>query len=680
MFFTSFFCIFAALNFQISIMKALVIAILMAVPWGLQAQEGRPWEDYLNEVMTAEDAESESWERTYELLCELEQHPLNLNTVSREQLEELPFLSALQIEELMEYRYRYGTMKSLGELRMIRSLGEAPRKLLTYFIYIDETEPQRKNTLGDVFRYGHHELIATMRVPFNQRKGDEEGYLGDPYRHWFRYQFAFDDQVKLGLVGSKDAGEPFFNHQNRYGYDYYSPYLQIKNMGRLETLVLGNYRVSMGMGLVMNNGFSLGKVSMLQNLGRAANTIRAHSSRSDGYLQGAAATLNLGRGLKLTAFASYRGMDATVNKDSTVSSVLDDGYHRTTTEMAKKHNLQMLKTGGSLRLQHRGLYLGMNALYVHLNRELKPNTRVLYRRHYPKGTDFLNLSLDYGYASHRLSLNGETALDRDGHLATIHSLSWRVCDELSLIALQRFYSYSYTSLDAQSYSDGGRVQNESGIYLGLSWHPSPTWRADYYADFAYFAWARYQVSQSSHSWDHLLQVSHTSRQWTLGGRYRLRMKQKDSDDKKTLINHWEHRGRLSAEFAHESGFGCRTQLDGGYTAYGNGEWGAMLSESLSYTHRWLRLNAGAGYFHTDSYDSRAWLYENGPLYTYSMGQFYGEGIRYWVMAKAQIGQRLMFTAKIGVTDYFDRNHIGSSYQQIDGSSQTDLDLQLRWKI
>ena len=63
-----------------------------------------------------------------------------------------------------------------------------------------------------------------------------------------------------------------------------------------------------------------------------------------------------------------------------------------------------------------------------------------------------------------------------------------------------------------------------------------------------------------------------------------------------------------------------------------------------------------------------------------MGQFYGEGIRYWVMAKAQIGQRLMFTAKIGVTDYFDRNHIGSSYQQIDGSSQTDLDLQLRWKI
>jgi hypothetical protein len=50
------------------------------------------------------------------------------------------------------------------------------------------------------------------------------------------------------------------------------------------------------------------------------------------------------------------------------------------------------------------------------------------------------------------------------------------------------------------------------------------------------------------------------------------------------------------------------------------------------------------------------------------------------MARAKIGESLTLTAKIGVTDYFDRNHIGSGYQEIDGSSQTDLDLQLRWKI
>jgi hypothetical protein len=201
----------------------------------------------------------------------------------------------------------------------------------------------------------------------------------------------------------------------------------------------------------------------------------------------------------------------------------------------------------------------------------------------------------------------------------------------------------------------------------------------YYADYAYYAWAKYQVSLSSHSWDHLLQLSRTGKHWTFGARYRLRMKQHDNQDKTALENRWEHRARLSAEYAGSS-FGSRTQLDGGYCANDSGEWGIMLSQNLSYTHRWLRLNAGLGYFHTTSYDSRVYLYEQSPLYTYAMTQFYGEGIRYWLMVRANIGSHLMLTAKCGVTDYFDRNTIGSSYQLIDASSQSDLDVQVRWKF
>jgi len=661
-------------------MKTLFISIMMIMPLGLQAQEGHVWERYLSEVMTVEDSESESWERTYDLLCELEQQPLNLNTVTREQLEELPFLTAQQIEELMEYRYRYGAMKSVGELMMIRSLGEVQRRLLTYFIYVGDDVSQRSPQLGDVLKYGRHELTTTMRIPFYEREGDHEQYLGYPYRHWMRYQFSYGDYVKLGLVGAQDAGEPFFANRNKWGYDYYSSYLQLRNLGRLETLVLGNYRVSMGMGLVMNNGFGLGKIATLQNMGRSTNTLTAHSSRSNSYLQGMGTTIRLSKAFRTTAFLSYTPLDATLNKDSTARTILTSGYHRTETEMAKKHNLHALKTGGALRYEAHGLHLGVNALYVHLDRPLHPQRVSLYQRIYPYDQDFMNTSLDYGYVSHQLSLNGETALDKKGHIATINTFNIRLSDVLSMMALQRFYSYKYASLDAQSYSDGGRIQNESGVYLGLSWHPSPEFQVSAYADYAYFAWAKYQVSQSSYSWDQLLQAAYTGKRWNLGARYRLRMKQKDDKDKKTLDDCWEHRGRLSAEYATDFGLSCRTQLDGGYCAYGEGEWGGMVSESLSYTKDWLRLNIGAGYFHTDSYDSRVWLYEQGPLYAYSMNQFYGEGIRYWLMLRAKVAGNLMLTAKIGTTDYFDRGYIGSGYQQIDGSSQTDLDLQLRWII
>ena len=661
-------------------MKTRIVCLWLWLATGVMAQEQRPWEQYLNEVMTAEDAGSATWEETYDLLCELEQHPMDINRVTREQLEELPFLSAQQVEGIMEYLWRYGRIESLGELAMIRELDYSQRRLLTYFIYIDEKDDddrQKPPSIKNVAQYGHHELMATGRVPFYERKGDKDGYLGPKYRHWLRYQFSYGDQVKAGLVGAQDAGEPFLAHENRWGYDYYSMYLQLRNMGRLESLVVGNYRVSMGMGLVMNNSFSLGKLAMLQNLGRSAYTLRAHSSRSAGSLRGLAATVDVGKGLKLTAFASYSPADATLNKDGTAATILDTDYHRTETEMAKKHNLHTLKTGGSLRYQAHGLRLGINTLYTHLDRELKPNTSVLYRRHYPQGTDFLNLSLDYGYASPRVALSGETATDRKGHLATINSASLRLRDIVSMMVLQRFYSYAYSSLDAQSYSDGGKVQNESGVYLGLTWQPSIALRLSAYTDYAYFAWAKYQVSQSSYSWDNMLQAVWQKHAWTLNGRYRLRLRQKDAADKQMLENRWEHRGRLGVDYAGGHGIVGRLQIDG---CRMQGEWGAMISGSLSFTRQWLRLNGGLGYFHTDSYDSRLYLYESGPLYTYSMAQFYGEGIRYWLMGRATIGKRLMLAAKVGVTDYFDRVVIGSGYQQVDGSSLTDLDLQVRWKF
>ena len=662
-------------------MRTRIVWLLLWLATGLTAQEQRPWEQYLNEVMTVEDAGSAAWEETYEMLCELEQHPMDINRVSREQLEQLPFLSAQQVEGIMEYLWRYGRMESLGELAMVRQLDYQQRRLLTYFIYVDEkdveNDRQQTPSLRDIAKYGNHELIATGRIPFYERKGDKAGYLGPKYRHWLRYQFTYGDQVKAGIVGAQDAGEPFFANRNKTGYDYYSFYLQLRNMGRIETLVLGNYRVSMGMGLVMNNSFSLGKIAMLQNLGRATYTLRAHSSRSAGSLLGAAATVDVGRHLKLTAFVSRSPADATLNKDGTVSTILDTDYHRTETEMGKKHNLHPFKTGGNLRYNAHGFRLGMNALYTHLDRTLKPNTSALYRQHYPQGADFLNVSLDYGYASPRVALSGETATDKQGHLATINTASLRVSDAASLMVLQRFYSYAYSAPDAQSYSDGGRVQNESGIYVGFTWQPALSLRLSAYTDYAYFAWARYQVSQSSHSWDNLLQATWQKQRWTLTGRYRLRLRQKDDESKKTLINRWEHRGRLSADYSAATGLGGRMQIDGGWS---EGEWGGMVSGSLAYTHRWLRLNGGAGYFHTDSYNSRVYLYELGPLYTYTSQQFYGEGIRYWLMARANIGKRLTLTAKIGVTDYFDRTTIGSSYQQVDGSSLSDLDLQLRWKF
>jgi hypothetical protein len=521
--------------------------------------------------------------------------------------------------------------------------------------------------------------MATAKIPFYERRGDNEVYKGWPYRHWLKYQFSYGDQVKIGLVGAQDAGEPFFANKNRWGYDYYSYYLQLKHLGRLESLVLGKYRVSMGMGLIANNGFAMGKLSSLQNLGRSTTTLRAHSSRSAAdYLQGVGATLTIAKGLSATGFLSYRAMDATLNKDGTATTIVTSGYHRTETELEKKDNLRNTTFGGNIRYQQHGIHAGLNAIATHLNRELRPNTSVLYRQHAAQGTDFLNFSADYGYVNPRFAFNGETAMNKDGALATINSLSLQCGSQVSLMALYRFYSFRYTSLYSNSFSDGGSVQNESGVYLGVNWQPSPRWKVMAYSDYAYFPWAKYQISQSSHAFDNMLQVSYLRNHWTLDARYRLKFRQRDNEDKTALQTRTEHRGRLSLTY--DGLFTSRTQLDYTQIAFRGQDRGWMVSQSLGYHHRWLRLSGGLGYFHTDSYDSRVYLYESGPLYSYGFSQYSGEGIRYWLMARAEINRHLILTAKFGTTDYFDRSVIGTSYQQIDASSQSDLDLQLRWKF
>ena len=106
----------------------------------------------------------------------------------------------------------------------------------------------------------------------------------------------------------------------------------------------------------------------------------------------------------------------------------------------------------------------------------------------------------------------------------------------------------------------------------------------------------------------------------------------------------------------------------------------MLSQHAGLTLRRLNLNGMFGYFHTDDYDSRLYVYERNMQHEFFFPMYYGEGIRYSLWARWEVSQHLWLTAKLGTTNYFDRSHIGSSYQQINQSSQTEADLQLRLRF
>lgn len=647
-----------------------------------------PWQQLLSDLSSSEDFEHVAWQDYEEDLEEMAQHPVNLNTATREELECMPFLTASQVEDILFYIYRYGQLKSMSELTLISSIDWYQRQLMSCFFYVaDDGSKPAFPSLKTIAQYGKHEVMGMLKVPFYERKGDAGGtggYLGYPYKHGLRYQFRYGNSVKLGFVASQDAGEPFFGGRNTMGYDFYSFYLQVKNLGRWKNITLGRYRLNAGLGLILNNDFGFGKLSALNSLGRSSSCIiRGHSSRSSAnYLQGAAATYTLLKGLELTGFLSYRQIDATLSADGGgIKTILKTGLHRTVNEIAKQKVASNTLVGGNISYRHQGWHIGGTAFYTSFSLPLTPNKTQLYKRFAPEGNAFWNASISYGYISHRLTLSGETATGDCGSIATLNAASYLFSDHFTLMALHRFYSARYYSLFSNSFSEGSDVQDENGVYLGFTWIPALHWSITAYSDFAYFAWPKYQTRESTQSWDNLLNILfQPSRVLTVGGRFRYKDKAGTTTGRLRLYATISQK-RWSAKTSFDY-----TMSQAESTMKNEGDElskGYMVSEHIGWEWKWKQLKGTLrgclGYFHTSDFASRIYAYEPGLLYQMSFGSYYGEGIRYALVARSEIGSHLLLIAKLGTTDYFDRSHISSGLQEISRSSQTDLEIQVKWK-
>lgn len=664
-------------------MKRLILfCLILCSTIPIVAQQNMTWEECFEQFYAESEIKESDKEEIFALLSELAEHPLDLNTATREDLESIPFLNAQQIEDIQAYVYQYHGMRTLGELSMIESLDFQRRQLLSYFVYLSPVSDNKPfPSLKEILSKGHHTLLFTFKAPFYQRKGDINGYLGYPYKHSFRYNFHYNDCFQIGLIGAQDAGEPFFSNKNKFGYDHYSFYIQFRKLGKIKDLVLGRYKLSFGQGLVINNNLSFGKYAALSTLGRQTNGIRVYSSRSSiNYLQGAAATIELAHNLDLTTFLSYRTIDATLTSDGEIKTILNTVYHRTAKEMERKDNASQFTTGGNLNWRCGGLALGLTALFTHFDKALSPNTNLYYHRYAPSGNDFWNVGINYSYMRKRWSLAGETATCNGGTLATINNISVQVKSNLSLLAMQRYYRYDYMGLFAHGFAEGGKIQNENGLLLGTNWEIKHGLSLIAYTDYSYFSHPRFGSHTASHTWDNVLNLYYTHKVWSLCAGYKLKLREKDDFNKTALINEITQRGRLTLNYKAKT-WVSKTQLDISACHNFCNSIGYMASENVTWVpNSWLQLTALLGYFHTDDFSSRIYIYERRPLYSFSFPSFYGIGLHYALFARAEVSPNLALILQSSTTSYFDRDKISSGLQQINGFTKSDLELQMRWKF
>lgn len=646
------------------------------------------WDDFVEEM--ADDA-SLSQEIIFEDLYERHLNPININNTSIEELMHLPFLTEQQCRDIVDYAEKYAPVNTTGELMMIPSLDLKTRRYLQLFVTAGPPKTADKGLKGIINR-SKSELTIRTDIPLYRKAGYKDYpdsvleaspnkvYAGSPLYHSVRFKFNADDKLTAGLILEKDAGEK--------GIDYYSAYVMLKSAGILRTAIAGKYRIAFGKGLVVNTGASYGKAMTLSSLGKTDRGIRPHSSTSEsGYMTGGAATLGFGK-LSVSAFASWRDNDATLNSDSTVSSIKTDGLHRTELEKSKKGNLKSFSVGGNIGYRFRNCGLSLTAATTHYSRMLNPkwNTESsLYRYYNPRGTDFTSTGLSYYWNGTVLSLSGETALSTNGAIATINALQWNLSYSNQFMFIFRHYSHRYNAVLANSFGENGEVRNETGLFAGWNAELPLGINLETYFDIFRFPWLRYQVSDASYGYEGMIQATYPcSKDVELSLKFTTKSKQKDFDyeNGSMLKMNSSYKIRMQGRWQINKSFSSKT---GFYMSFIK-NWkektdkGLMVSENIRWQHPRNRskIELFLAYFKTDSYFSRLYAYESGLLYAYNMQSYAYHGIRTSLVGSVNIMRKLKINAKIGATIYFNRKTISSSTEQISQNHKEDIQIQMQW--
>ena len=395
------------------------------------------------------------------------------------------------------------------------------------------------------------------------------------------------------------------------------------------------------------------------------------------FLRGGAATLGLGREVQLTAFGSYRQVDATLNKQNEVQTLLTTGYHRTQSERNRRRDVGVAVVGGNLGWKHKGLHLGLTGYWQHFNRMLNPGTQ-LYRRYYPTGTDFGVAGVNYGYSIYRLTLAGETAFSSvHNGLGTLHRLSWLINKRFTISAVQRYYARNYYSFQAAAFGESSTVQNENGLMIHLKAQPINHWLLVCYADFFHSPWPRYRMTHSSSGQEFMGQLTwQPSHSQSLTMRYQL--KRKENAD--VMEPHHRLKGQWDIALGRTEAWSLKTAALL-HQVLGRNGWAVQETVRFTSPHDQWRLSLMAGYFHSADYLSRIYLYEPALWSSVSSGIYYGRGLHGVLTARwTSLNGHWMLEAKYALTRYTDRDEQSSGLQTIYSPWKNDLSAQVRWKF
>jgi hypothetical protein len=651
-----------------------------------------------------------------ERLTELAAHPLDVNTASATDLTQIPSVSPLIARRIVQFRRTHGPFASLHALQRVE--GMTQRRFLQARPYLQTRE---RDASGEASRESEAPRPSLRRIASNlqvtvmqraERRLDlGRGYqadttrttfLGSPTRLTTRLRARDGRFVRAALTFDKDPGEAFAWDPARqtYGFDHVAGAVSLYDVGRLRTLVVGDYSAAFGQGLALWRGIAFGKGRQaVESLVRTGRGVVAHASTEENqFFRGVAATVEPVSNLAITAFGSRRTLDASLGApavDATGAGVRpavtlqQSGLHRTPAEYARKDALHETVIGGAAEATWSDVTIGGTVHQTRFDRPLDPGDAP-YERFDFAGDASTMLSL---YATAPLdpyTVFGEVARSRAGALGGVGGVSVAV-DRTEVLLLGRLYPRSFVSLHGYAFGErNGSAQNERGVYLGVRQRLAEDWNVAAYVDQYRFPWLRFTVPRPSRGIDARLVVEHTPRPW-LKHYVQVRSETREVgttvDDPggrlvDTVAPETRQSVRWHGTYTHSDALTLRSRIEGTRVeSGGTSSYGVLLYQGVRVTPvDALQLDARLAFFDTDNFDARVFAYEHDLLYAFSVPAFFGHGQRAYLLARYRPLPRLTVEAKYGVTRFEDVSHIGSGLNETPGQRLREVGVQVRWRL
>ena len=687
--------------------RFLITTLLLAWSYtGLFSQELPDIERLLedNEITAAQ----EGYEEIVHTLLYLSNHPLPVNEVGFDSLKLLCFLSDSQIDNLLRFRERVGKFSHPNELLLVMGVGQKDIDNILPFIRFDNAPSPGKPRAS--LPPLSHELIARVRATRPKQAGytryspeaflKEEDYQrhlenrfrGAPWGTLIRYKATAGKQIQVGVTLENDPGEKYFSTYQKSGFDFLSAHVSLTPSRFVEQVIVGDYKLQWGQGVVAWHGFSSGKSSATLSSEKSGKGATPYTSTDENnFLRGAAVTLRPFRNLTVLGFISSKKTDGNrMERDSLdpedmeTASLDQTGYHRSLAEGRRKHALKELTTGLSSNYNHRQFRVGYNLLYYHFTPSLRIGDQP-YQQYNDPGNHRLLTSIDYKTGFYHFYLFGETALSDNGSLATVNGLRYSGYSRASLAVIYRRYDKQYTSHYNSSFGEFSNSSNEEGIYIGLESTPVRNLKLNAYYDwFRYFS-PRYRATTPKAGYEILGELLYKLKksEWTL----RFKQETKPEDLRVDDVLHTlprtrqEYRAQFSCKAIKQ--WELRTRFD--YIHYRKSsvsESGTLLYQDFIYTLRKpdIKTQFRVAWFNTDSYNTRVYAYEHNVLYGYSFPAYYDKGIRSYLNLNWKPTKKTTLYLKGGVIHYPNRTYISSSLTRVEGNTLWDISCQVRVKM